>query len=248
MKKKKSVIYEKFTDGTKKFAILIDPDNATVDSAKKMAISAEKNRADLILYGGSLLTRNNYEHILTVLKDNCSVPVVLFPGNYLQISSLADGILLLSLISGRNPELLIGKHIVAAPLLHTSGLEIIPTGYMLIESGRQTTVTYMSNTTPIPSDKPPVAVCTALAGEMLGLKLIYMDAGSGAASPVPEAMIKAVRENITCPLVIGGGIRTADQALRACRSGADVVVAGNAIEQNNSLLARLCDAVHSLNL
>jgi len=179
---------------------------------------------DFIFYGGSLLTEGNHEKFISVLKDHCSIPVILFPGNYLQINKKADGILLLSLISGRNPEMLIGKHVIAAPYLKASNLEIIPTGYMLIESGRSTTVSYISNTTPIPRIRKDIAVCTAMAGEMLGLKVIYMDAGSGALNPVSLSMIRQVRKNINLPLIIGGGIKTSGQAAAISAAGADLVV------------------------
>jgi phosphoglycerol geranylgeranyltransferase len=165
--------------------------------------------------------------------------------NDLQISKKADGILFLSLISGRNAELLIGKHVIAAPVLKASLLEVLPTGYMLIESGKQTSASYMSNTNPIPADKDDIAMCTAMAGEMLGLKLIYMDAGSGAINAVSETMIKKVSTNINIPLIIGGGINSAEKALKACRAGADVIVVGNGIEKKVSLIKTIAKAVHS---
>jgi putative glycerol-1-phosphate prenyltransferase len=234
----------KLNDGKKKFAVLVDPDKSTLAKIKNIATTSEKFEVDFIFYGGSLLTEDNHEKFISVIKDYCSIPVILFPGNYLQINRKADGILLLSLISGRNPEMLIGKHVIAAPYLRASNLEIIPTGYMLIESGRSTTVSYISNTTPIPADKEDIAICTAMAGEMLGLKLIYMDAGSGAMNPVPLSMIRQVRKKISLPLVIGGGIKTAGQAAAISRAGADLVVIGNAIENNSPLIAKIADAIH----
>lgn len=152
--------------------------------------------------------------------------------------------MLLSLISGRNAEMLIGKHVIAAPYLKSSQLEIIPTGYMLIESGKPTTALYMSNSTPIPSDKNDIAVCTAMAGEMLGLKLIYMDAGSGAILTIPESMIAKVKKNISVPLIVGGGICTPEKAHSVCCAGADIIVVGNAIEKNHLLVENIADAVH----
>jgi putative glycerol-1-phosphate prenyltransferase len=142
--------------------------------------------------------------------------------------------------------MLIGKHVLAAPALKKSELEIIPTGYMLIDGGNITSVSYMSNTTPIPADKSSIAACTAMAGEMLGLKLIYMDAGSGANHAIPEALIKEVKQNISIPVFVGGGIRTPEAAVAACKAGADVVVVGNAIEKDPSLIKRLVDAVKSV--
>jgi len=239
-----STLYKKLNDGKKKFAVLVDPDKSTLAKIKKIATISENFAVDFIFYGGSLLTEDNHEKFISVLKDYCSIPVILFPGNYLQINRKADGILLLSLISGRNPEMLIGKHVIAAPYLRSSNLEIIPTGYMLIESGRSTTVSYISNTTPIPADKDDIAVCTAMAGEMLGLKLIYMDAGSGAMNPVSLSMIQKVRKNISLPLVIGGGIKTSGQAAAISQAGADLVVIGNAFENNSPLIAQISEAIH----
>lgn len=227
--------------GRKLLAILIDPDK--FDSAEILDIAAEA-RVDLLFTGGSLLTNGNLEHCIEIIRRHSSIPVVLFPGNAMQISSKADGILLLSLISGRNPEMLIGKHVIAAPLLKASGLEVIPTGYMLVESGRQTTVSYISNTTPIPADKNDVAICTAMAGEMLGLKMIYLEAGSGAINPVSEAMIRAVRSNISVPLIVGGGINTPAKAHAACKAGADVIVVGNAAEKDADLVKSIAEAIH----
>ncbi|MGA3013332.1 MAG: geranylgeranylglyceryl/heptaprenylglyceryl phosphate synthase, partial [Bacteroidales bacterium] len=172
----------------------------------------------------------------------------LFPGNQLMLPENADGLLLLSLISGRNAELLIGKHVLTAPYLKNCGIEILPTGYMLIENGHSTAVSYMSNTTPIPANQNDIAMCTAVAGELLGLQLIYMDAGSGAENPVRIPMIQKVRQNISVPLIIGGGIRNAEQAMNAANAGADVIVVGNAIEKQPSIINRLSEAIHSLNI
>jgi phosphoglycerol geranylgeranyltransferase len=245
--KGRSSVYKHFQDGKKKFAVLVDPDKFTAARVKLLAGKAERSAVDFIFYGGSLLTEDNHDSYITILKENCSIPVLLFPGNYLRINRDCDGILLLSLISGRNPEMLIGKHVVAAPLLKDSNLEILSTGYMLIDSGRPTAVNYMSNTTPIPSDKDDIAVCTAMAGEMLGMKLIYLDAGSGAPQPVPVSMIRNVRKKIGLPMIVGGGIRNSGQAVEISNAGADLVVVGNAIEKDLSLIGRIASAVHELN-
>jgi putative glycerol-1-phosphate prenyltransferase len=156
--------------------------------------------------------------------------------------------LYLSLISGRNPELLIGQHVISAPFVKKSGLEIIPTGYMVIDGGAPTTVSYISNANPIPADKNDIAMCTAMAGEMLGMKLIYMDAGSGARKPITETMIERVAKNISIPLIVGGGITDPEKAYRNCKAGADVIVVGNAIEKDPSIMAEISAAVHSLPL
>ena len=230
--------------GIKQLAVLIDPDSiideAMLVNTCKMCTAA---KVDLILVGGSLITNGYFERAITIIKQHTAIPVVLFPGNTMQIDEHADAILLLSLISGRNPEMLIGKHVLAAPALKKSGLEILPTGYMLIDGGNITSVSYMSNTTPIPSDKSSIAACTAMAGEMLGLKLIYMDAGSGAKYPIPQKLIREVKDNITIPLFVGGGMRTPESVKAACQAGADIVVVGNAIEKDPSLIAVLVEAI-----
>ncbi|MGD0709717.1 MAG: geranylgeranylglyceryl/heptaprenylglyceryl phosphate synthase [Bacteroidales bacterium] len=231
---------------TKKFAVLIDPDKTKQKQLLSIIELASNNVVDFFFVGGSLLTDDNLEITIKTIKEKCNVPVVLFPGNTMQINKNADALLLLSLISGRNAEMLIGKHVIAAPYLKASKLEVIPTGYMLIESGKPTAALYMSNSTPIPADKDDIAVCTAMAGEMLGLKLIYMDAGSGAILTLTENMIAKVKQNISIPLIVGGGIRTPAKAHDLCSAGADVVVVGNAIEENVRLIENIADAVHLL--
>lgn len=233
--------------GNKQFALLVDPDKTDHLQLETVAKAAVQSKVDFIMVGSSLLTHSSINNCIRILKDHCHIPVVLFPGNPLQISPLADGILFLSLISGRNPELLIGNHVVAAPLIRSNGLEVLSTGYILVDGGGLTTVAYMSNTLPIPRDKNEIAICTALAGEMLGHRLIYLDAGSGAKSPVPLTMISKVKEQIQVPLIVGGGIRTRNAALEACNAGADIIVVGNAIEEHNGageLLGSIADAVH----
>ena len=226
------------------FAVLIDPDKHTPASLKKIKSLSVKAGADFFFFGGSLLTRDRTDEYIGILKSACSIPVVLFPGNNFQIHPGADGILLLSLISGRNPELLIGRHVVAAPYLKASRLEILPTGYILVDGGLTTTVSYMSNTIPVPAGKPAIAACTALAGEMLGLRVIYMDAGSGARNPVPAAMITRVKQTVSVPLVVGGGITTPEKARKAALAGADIVVVGNVLEENPELVIPIAKAIH----
>ncbi len=235
-----SSIKEATEKGIKQLAILVDPDKVNTSELLRIVELANLNRIDYLLVGGSLITGDFLAECIRIIKENTTAPVLLFPGNSLQIQPEADGILLLSLISGRNPELLIGSHVVAAPVLRKSGLEIIPTGYMLIESGRLTSVVYMSNTTPIPSDKTDIATCTAMAGEMLGMKAIYMDAGSGAQRPVPGKTIEQVKQNISIPLIVGGGIRCEAAARVAWSAGADIVVVGNALEKDPAFIEKLC--------
>jgi putative glycerol-1-phosphate prenyltransferase len=241
-----SSILERKKSGKKAFAVLIDPDKTTPSGLTALLDIAVPAGVDYFFVGGSLLISDNLDACIRQIKQQCSIPVLLFPGSPSQISKHADALLYLSLISGRNAELLIGQHVISAPFVRASGLEIISTGYMVIDGGAPTTVSYISNAAPIPSDKADIALCTAMAGEMLGHKLIYMDAGSGARRPVSEALITAVSGNIQVPLVVGGGIRDAEKAYRNCRAGADVIVVGNAIEKNAALIKEMADAVHSV--
>lgn len=242
-----SSILQRKKKGSKSFAVLIDPDNFDRDGIMKLVDQAKNSGIDYFFVGGSLMTDDNLHDTIVMVKENCDIPVLLFPGSNLHIDATADGILFLSLISGRNADLLIGQHTIAAPILKKSRLEVIPTGYMLVDGGRQTTVSYISNTTPIPANKPDIAACTAMAGEMLGLKLIYLDAGSGADQPVSAKMINMVSRHIDVPLIVGGGIKNSDMALDAFHAGADIVVIGNAIEDRPGLTAEVASMVRSLN-
>lgn len=230
--------------GKKKFAILIDPDKNNLQGIKRITALANAAGTDYFFMGGSLLLHDSMSRFIAYIRENSKIPVILFPGNNLQLNDKANGILLLSLISGRNPELLIGRHVISAPFLKKSKLEILPTGYLLIDGGNTTAVAYMSNTTPIPANKGEIAVCTAMAGEMLGMKLIYMDAGSGALQPIPPTLIEQVKSQIRLPLIIGGGITTPELARSAAKAGADVIVVGNAIEEDPQRIARMAQAVH----
>lgn len=197
-----------------------------------MVSTAAKAGVDYVFVGGSFISEGNFHHCIKEIKKASNLPLVIFPGNTDQIDPLADAILFLSLISGRNADNLIGKHVIAAPALKRTSLEIIPTGYMLIDGGKLTAATYMSNTLPIPADKPDIAASTAIAGEMLGLKMIYLDTGSGVLNHVPCAMIEEVKRNISIPLIVGGGIRTVTEAESVCAAGADVVVLGTIAEKD----------------
>lgn len=240
-------IYDKFQDKSrKKLAVLIDPDKPTDAQILSIVEDAKAADVDFFFVGGSLLVTDSLDHCIKLIKANCDIPVLIFPGNSLQISKYCDGFLLLSLISGRNPEMLIGRHVIAAPYLKLYGNEIIPTGYMLIDSGKATSVSYMSDTTPIPHDKDDIAMCTAIAGEMLGLKLIYLEAGSGASIPVSTSMISKVKKMIQIPLIVGGGIKTPEMAAEAVKAGADVIVIGTAFEKEPDLLKKFADAIHSV--
>ncbi|PLK44146.1 geranylgeranylglyceryl/heptaprenylglyceryl phosphate synthase [Emticicia sp. TH156] len=232
----------------KALAVLLDPDKVEIATFNQFLYSCVENRVDFFFVGGSLITNQMMAEMIAVIRQQTNIPVVIFPGNSLHIEPSADGILFLSLISGRNPDYLIGQHVISAPLLKHSGLEILPTGYILVDSGRQTTVSYISNTTPIPHDKADIAACTAIAGEMLGLRLIYLDGGSGAINPVSAKMIRKVRENIAAPLIVGGGINSAQKAQDALEAGADIIVIGNAFEKNPALLPEIAEVILSFNL
>ena len=236
------------TDQNKKaFALLLDPDKSTIESLSILIPKAVKYNVDYIFFGGSLLIEDKIYENIKYVKDHCDIPVILFPGNPNQVTEQADALFFLSLISGRNPEMLIGHHVVSAPTLKQMDIEVIPTGYILVDGGATTSVSYMSNTTPIPNDKPDIAACTAMAGEMLGLQVMYMDAGSGAKTAIPEAIIGAVKKYTDCPVIVGGGIKTKEHVEAACKGGADVVVVGNAIEKDETLMELMTSAVHSFN-
>jgi phosphoglycerol geranylgeranyltransferase len=228
----------KFTPN-KSIGLLLDPDKSRGEVLTNLLSIAEECRTDFILTGGSL-TFNSIDKLIDEVKKHSSIPVVLFPGNLLQLSHKADVIMLLSLISGRNPELLIGNHIIAAPYLKPVKEKLVSVGYILINCGSMTSVEYISQTAAIPSNKPDITVATAMAGEMLGLGMIYLEAGSGAEKPVPVNIIKAVRENVSIPLVVGGGIRNKTEIEEIFAAGADAIILGNGCEKNPELLRDAC--------
>lgn len=219
----------------KMIALLIDPDNHDSESLMNVVKISNMAQIDFFLIGGSITTKAIQDKI-EIIKQISSIPVILFPGSLLQLSDRADGILLLSLISGRNPELLIGNHVLAAPFLKESGMEIIPTGYILIDTNSRSSVEYISNTKPIPANKPEIAAATAMAGEMLGQKLIYLEGGSGADLPINKRIISEVKKNISIPLIVGGGIRTAIQAAEIFKAGADIIVIGSVAEESPDMI------------
>jgi phosphoglycerol geranylgeranyltransferase len=241
-------LQEKHKERKKSIAVLVDPDKAE-DPAKLFHLInlASENCVDFFFVGGSLVTSANLSEVVKHIKENVTIPVVLFPGNAIQVDASADAILFLSLISGRNPELLIGQHVVAAPILKNTKLEVISSGYMLINSGKITSVAYISNTTPIPDDKYSLAASTAMAGEMLGLRTIYIDAGSGAEKEISQRMIAAVRNSISVPLIVGGGIDSAPKAIAALEAGADMIVVGNALEKDPNLLTEVSERIYAWN-
>jgi len=228
----------------KAFAVLIDPDNTDMNQIIETAQLCNEAKVDFVFMGGSLMLSNHLDECIKTFKSKSSIPVILFPGSPSQVSKEADALLYLALISGRNPELLIGAHVVSAPKIKASGLEIISTGYIVVDGGKPTAVSYMSNSAPIPYDKDDIAVCTAIAGEFLGKNVLYMDAGSGAINPVSENMIQKVSNQISIPLIVGGGISSPEKAIANCQAGADIIVVGNALEKDNQLIKVLAEAIH----
>jgi phosphoglycerol geranylgeranyltransferase len=225
--------------GNKSIALLLDPDKAKGDSLSSILKIAAECNPDYILAGGSL-TFSSIDDLISKVKEVISIPVVLFPGNLLQLTHKADKILLLSLISGRNPELLIGNHVIAAPFLKNIKEKLISVGYILISCGNKTSVEYISQTEAIPSDKAEIAVATALAGEMLGMQMIYLEAGSGAEKHVPINIVRSVRENVSIPIAVGGGIKDKKEIEELFNAGADLIILGNGVEKNPDLLRDAC--------
>jgi len=229
------------------YLILIDPDKIHKQDFAEFIKTAEESGVDGFLVGGSLLFSKELEEVIGVIKSQTTLPTIIFPGALSQIVPNADALLYISLISGRNPEHLIGKHVLAAPVIKRAGLEPLSTGYMLIESGAGSTAEYMSNSKPIPRNKPEIAAATALAAEYLGMKMIYLEGGSGAKLSVPNEMVKAVSSYCSIPLIVGGGIRTAEEANQKVNAGAKAIVIGNYFENedNWSLLKDFAVAIHT---
>jgi putative glycerol-1-phosphate prenyltransferase len=229
------------------YFILLDPDKINQDLLPSFVRDATEAGVDAFLVGGSLLLRNDLDKQIQAIKGNTNAPVVIFPGGLMQVSGFADAILFLMLISGRNPEYLIGNQVLAAPIVRQSGLEAISTGYMLIEAGNTTSAEFMSSTKPIPRDKPDIALAHALAAEIIGMKLVYLDAGSGAQISVPEEMIQAITRHCSLPVIVGGGIRTPEEARRKVEAGASFIVTGTVTERNNhhSFIREFAEAVHT---
>jgi phosphoglycerol geranylgeranyltransferase len=228
------------------YFVLIDPDKYEERKLSLFVKYCENAGVDGFFAGGSILLNNNFNECLRVIKENTSLPVIIFPGNINQVNASADAILFLSVISGRNPEDLIGKHVTAAPAIKNSGIEPIPTGYILIDSGAITAAQYVSGSLPIPADKPDIAAATALAGEYLGMKFIYLEAGSGASRAVPDKIVKAVSSYCSLPVIVGGGIKDPLTARQKVKSGAGIIVTGNFFEDENNwyLVKEFADAIH----
>jgi len=229
------------------YLVLIDPDKQSVEDTAALAVRANEAGIDAFLVGSSLLMSDHLGPIIQRIKELSDLPVIISPGGSGHLSRFADAVLFLSLISGRNPDFLIGEHVKAAPVIRRYGLEAIPTGYMLIECGSCTSVQFMSATLPIPRDKLDIAVAHAMAAELLGMKINYLECGSGALLSVPDEMISAVKAETSIPLIAGGGIVEPETAAAKVRAGADFIVTGNILEKagNMTLMYEFAQAVHN---
>ncbi len=229
------------------YLVLLDPDKLPETKLGVFLKHCERSGVDGFLVGGSLMVNGDFESFIEKVKINTNLPSIIFPGSITQVSSFADAILFLSVVSGRNPEHLIGKHVLAAPSIKKSGIEPISTAYILVESGSTTTAVYMSGSLPVPRNKPEIAAATALASEYLGMKLIYLEAGSGADISVPNDMVKAVASQCKVPVIVGGGIRNPQTAREKVENGATIIVTGNYFENENNwdLIKDFASAVHT---
>lgn len=241
-------LVEKNKNNLKSLSVLIDPDKIQNEKSLENLLNiCKKFNVDYIFIGGSLLVTDTLNETVRFVKNNSGIPIILFPGSSLHIDKSADAILFLSLISGRNPDLLIGQHVAAAPVLKNSNLEVLSTGYILVGNDANTTVAHISRTSPVPLHKPEIAVCTAIAGELLGMKLIYLDAGSGAKEEVPQDMIEQVNKSINIPLIVGGGINTIAKVHAAYQSGADMVVLGAVVENKVDFVSEAAEMRDQMN-
>lgn len=242
-----AVLKERKDNDRKSIAVLIDPDKVEINKLPELIDLCDNSEVDYIFIGGSLISNGNLPDLIQSIKSLTSIPVVIFPGSNLHISDRADALLFLSLISGRNAEFLIGQHVVIAPILKKSGLEILPVGYILVDGGIETSVSYLSGTKPIPSQKPEIVRATAIAGEMLGLKMIYLEAGSGASKPISQDIIMAVSKAVSVPLIVGGGLNNKEKAWKALASGADLIVIGNGVESDIRIIEEVSACVREWN-
>ena len=229
------------------YLVLLDPDRFEPEKNARLGAMAVEAGADALLVGGSLSISGLCDATVREIKRSVDVPVVLFPGDAGFVTDAADAVLFLSLVSGRNPQFLIGEHVRAAPILKRAGLEAIPTAYMLVESGAPTSVEFMSGTMPIPRNKPDIAMAHALAAQYLGMRLAFFDAGSGAREHVPDELVKCVSRYVDLPIMVGGGIREPEAARGLVEAGASVVITGDIVEKTGDpgLLRALAEAVHA---
>ncbi len=227
-------------------AVLVDPDKQTEESLLRLIDIANISGPDFFLVGGSIITNGFFAHTIELLKQYSDIPVIIFPGDSYQVSDKADGILFLSLLSGRNPDYLISHQVAAAIAVKSSGIEVISTGYILIDGGKVSTTAFVTKTQPIAQQDIQLAIATAMAGQLMGMQLIYLEAGSGALKHVSTNMVASVKKELGIPLIVGGGIRNADQAIEIAAGGADLIVVGNILEKDPALLSELVEAVHSV--
>lgn len=233
----KNSMLKSFQKRKGQIAVLIDPEK--IESSKKLIELAEKARfakVDYFFVGGSTVDRKDFENTVEILSNNTKIPIIIFPGDNQQLSSKADGLLYLSLLSGRNPDYLIGQHVSSAQEVINIGIEVIPTAYLLVDGGTKSSVAYVSQTTPIPRNQEKIAQNTALAGILQGKKVVYFDAGSGAKHPVPSTFLKNISNSTDAALIVGGGIRSAEQITQMKSAGANVIVIGNKIEEDIDFL------------
>ena len=228
------------------YIVLIDPDKKSENDLQEKVKSINDSGVDAIFVGGSLMMDSRCSDRVAQIKSLAEIPVIFFPGGISQLNSHYDAILFMSIISGRNPHYLIGEQVIAAPIINDLGIEVIPTGYLLLDGGSNSAVQFMSGTAPIPMDKPDISIAHALAAQYLGKQLIYLEAGSGAKQAVTNELIKGVFEQVDIPLIVGGGIRTPEVAREKVESGASFVVTGTIIEENNNgnILKNFAEAVH----
>ena len=238
-----NILYQNIIASSRKgknlLAVLIDPDKMDLENVSSFMSKANQSITTHIFVGGSEVDEGLTENLVLEIKKNSDLPVVLFPGDVSQITDKADGLLFISLISGRNPDYLIGKHVEAVSKLNKTNLEVIPTGYVLIENGKETAVQRVSQTKPMKRNDIRTIIDTAKAGELLGMKLIYLEAGSGATHPLEPELISKVKQELTIPLIVGGGIGSKEQLNAAYKAGADLVVIGTAFEEDESLFENL---------
>lgn len=226
------------------YVVLIDPDRKNESSLEARVESANQNDVDVLFVGGSLMMDGQCNDRVRRIKEKSTIPVVFFPGGVSQLNSHYDAMLFMSVISGRNPHYLIGEQTIAAPLVKDIGIETIPTGYMLLDGGAGSTVEFMSGTRPIPMNRSDVAIAHALAGQYLGMKLIYLEAGSGAKEPVSVSLVRQVHETVDVPLIVGGGILTPEMAAERVKAGASIIVTGSVTEKDSTLMADFANAIH----
>lgn len=232
-------IVQSVETGKKLLAVLIDPDKVASQNLKSFIQKVNQSIADYIFVGGSTVNADDCDVVVEAIKKHTDLPVVLFPGDVSQLTNKADALLFLSLISGRNPEYLIDKHVTSVAKLRNMQLEVIPTGYVLIKNGKETSVQRVTNTKPMTRQNVQLIVDTAMAGQLLGLKLMYLEAGSGATEPITSNIISKVKSQLNIPLIVGGGIRSRAQLQNAYKSGADLVVIGTAFEEDESFFEEI---------